>query len=144
MSCIEVLHPAQCTTCNRAAIERGSAGGLFVLLLFASQRSSLVMITVPTGAVVQVALLSISATACGLDFHNASSVVFAELPETSALLEQAEGRAWRNGCTFPVNSYVLLCQKTPDMRTWLRLSESVERTQLLMNDERKGACLSTL
>lgn len=76
----------------------------------------------------QVALLSLRAANVGIDFSCASAVVFAELPTTADVLRQAEGRAHRAKVKSPVTSYVLLCQRTVEVRAWLRLSESSERT----------------
>ena len=88
---------------------------------------------------VQVALLSMTATAVGLDFSCASRVIFAEVPATPDVLQQAEARAHRPKTPFPVNSYVLLCQQTPDVRAWVRLSESLERTSSLIEPNYTGA-----
>jgi hypothetical protein len=87
----------------------------------------------------QVALLSMNATAVGLDFSCASIVVFAEIPSTVGVLKQAEARAHRAKATSAVNAYVLLCQRTLDVRAWLRLSESLERTSSLVEKGHTGA-----
>ena len=89
----------------------------------------------------QVALLSMTATAVGLDFSCATRVIFAEVPPTVDVLQQAEGRAHRAKTRFPVNAYVLLCEQSRDVRAWLRLSESLERTASLIEADYTGALL---
>ena len=81
-----------------------------------------------------------TATAVGLDFSCASRVVFAEVPATPDVLQQAEARAHRPKTPFPVNSYVLLCQRTADVRVWVRLTESLERTSSLIEAKYTGVC----
>ena len=92
-----------------------------------------------TSWLVQVALLSMTATAVGLDLSCASHVIFAEVPRTPDVLQQAEARAHRSGTPSAVNSYVLLCQRTQDVRAWVRLSESLERTSSLIEPNYQGA-----
>lgn len=80
-----------------------------------------------------------TATAVGLDFSCATRVIFAEVPPTVDVLQQAEGRAHRAKTKSTVNSHVLLCERSRDVRAWLRLSESLERTASLIETEYKGA-----
>lgn len=86
----------------------------------------------------QVALLSMLATAVGLDFSCATVVVFAEVPDTADVLLQAEGRAHRLTSKSAVNVYVLLCKASRDVRTWCRLAESLERQAPLLDTGRKS------
>jgi hypothetical protein len=86
----------------------------------------------------QVALLSMNATAVGLDFSCATAVVFAEVPDTADVLLQAEGRAHRMTSKSAVNVYVLLCKQSKDVRTWCRLAESLERQAPLMDTRRRS------
>lgn len=86
----------------------------------------------------QVALLSMTATSVGLDFSCASHVVFVEVPRTVDVLQQAEARAHRPRTPAAVNSYVLLCQRTHDVRAWLSLSQSLERTSSLIEQAYTG------
>ncbi|KAK9794347.1 hypothetical protein WJX73_008577, partial [Symbiochloris irregularis] len=65
---------------------------------------------------IRVALLSVTAAGVGLDFSAASMVVFAELPQEVAIVQQAEDRAHRRGQTLPVNVYFLLARGTTDDR----------------------------
>jgi SNF2 family DNA or RNA helicase len=87
----------------------------------------------------QVALLSMTATSVGLDFSCASRVIFAEVPQTVDVLQQAEARAHRAKARAAVNTYVLLCQRTADVRAWLRLSESLERCSTVIETDYTGA-----
>jgi superfamily II DNA/RNA helicase len=68
-----------------------------------------------------------NATAVGLDFSCASHVVFAEVPDTCDVLLQAEGRAHRFSSRSAVNVYILVCKRSRDVRTWCRLSDSLEK-----------------
>jgi SNF2 family DNA or RNA helicase len=87
---------------------------------------------------VQVALLSVSAACVGLDFSVADTVVFAELPEMPDQLRQAEARAHRAGSCSAVNVYVTLCKGTREVRSWLRLVQSLERTAALVDNDHAG------
>lgn len=81
---------------------------------------------------VQVALLSMNATAVGLDFSAATTVVFAEVPDTADVLLQAEGRAHRLTSRAAVNVYVLLCKRSRDTASWCRLADSLEKQAPLL------------
>lgn len=79
-----------------------------------------------------------NATAVGLDFSAATTVVFAEVPDTADVLLQAEGRAHRLTSRAAVNVYVLLCKRSRDTSAWCRLSESLEKQAPLLQGA--GAC----
>jgi hypothetical protein len=85
---------------------------------------------------VRVALLSITATAVGLDFSSAQAVVFVELPDEVALVRQAEDRAHRRGQRRPVNVYFLCAKGTSDDRRWQALNNSLGQ----LTQVHDGAC----
>eukprot|EP00892_Ulva_mutabilis_P001705 jgi/Ulvmu1/11535/UM078_0024.1 len=88
-----------------------------------------------------VALLSMNATAVGLNFSAATTVVFAEVPDTADVLLQAEGRAHRLTSRAAVNVYVLLCKRSRDTSAWCRLADSLERQAPLLRGA--GAAVDT-
>lgn len=73
-----------------------------------------------------------NATAVGLDFSAATTVVFAEVPDTADVLLQAEGRAHRLTSRAAVNVYVLLCKRSRDTSAWCRLADSLEKQAPLL------------
>jgi SNF2 family DNA or RNA helicase len=80
----------------------------------------------------------VSAACVGHDYSVADTVVFAELPDTPDQLRQAEARAHRAASCSAVNVYVILCKGTREVRTWLRLVESSERTSTLVERSHVG------
>ena len=76
---------------------------------------------------VRVALLSIKASATGLDFSTASVVVFAELPDDASTLAQAEARVHRRGNENGCNVYFMCARGgrcSHDEDRWARLEQS--------------------
>lgn len=74
----------------------------------------------------RVALLSITAGGTGITLTAASTVVFAELQWTPALLCQAEDRVHRIGQFNPVNCYYVIAMHTLDEILWPMLSRKLE------------------
>ena len=78
---------------------------------------------------VRVALLSIKASAVGLDFATASAVVFAELPDDPATLAQAESRVHRRGNENGCNVYFMCARGgecSYDEDRWARLEHMTD------------------
>lgn len=74
----------------------------------------------------RIALLSITAGGTGLTLNEASSVIFAELYWTPALLQQAEDRAHRIGQKNDVNVFYLLGKGTLDDAIWPLVSKKLD------------------
>lgn len=91
---------------------------------------------------VRVAILSIKAASVGLDFSMASAVVFAELPDEAALLQQAEDRAHRRGVQSSVLVHILVARGSAEEMRWQRLAQSMDMLQVVRSGEgalEKGA-----
>ncbi|GAQ80645.1 hypothetical protein KFL_000580395 [Klebsormidium nitens] len=82
---------------------------------------------------IRVAIVGVTAGGVGLDFSAAQTVVFAELPTSSADLMHAKDRAHRRGQSSAVNVYLFCAKDTGDETSWMRLSESLERVTTVVN-----------
>lgn len=86
----------------------------------------------------RVAVLSIRACATGITLTSASTVVFAELDWTPALLMQSEGRAHRIGQEKEVSCYYLIAPGTADDIIWKMVQEkqnTLKQVGLIANNE---------
>jgi hypothetical protein len=74
---------------------------------------------------VRVVVISMTAGGMGLNLQAATTIVFAELPQTATLLQQCEGRAHRQGVHHPVLVYlVVAAAEKHERRLWLSLQRS--------------------
>ena len=85
------------------------------------------------------ALISIKAGGTGLEFQKASVVVFAELPESAADVEQAEDRVHRRGQKGSVNVYFLVAHGSAlariDDARWNSIERSLNRVRQAVDAE---------
>lgn len=84
---------------------------------------------------VRVALLSITAAGIGITLTAASTIIFAELYWTPAVLLQAEDRAHRIGQKNCVNIHYLIGENTIDHLLWRHLERKIETTGNILNGE---------
>ena len=84
---------------------------------------------------VRVAILGIKSASTGLDFSSASAVVFAEIPEEAALLQQAEDRAHRRGVKSSVLVHILVARGSAEELRWQRLAQSMDMLQVVRSGE---------
>ncbi|XVF50048.1 hypothetical protein PTKIN_Ptkin04bG0063400 [Pterospermum kingtungense] len=82
---------------------------------------------------VKIAIIGITAACEGVDFSSAQNVVFLELPQSPALMLQAEDRAHRRGQTSAVNIYIFCAKDTMDESLWQHLNKSLHRVSSTMN-----------
>lgn len=87
---------------------------------------------------VRVAVLSIGACATGVTLTSASTVIFAELYWTPAILLQCEGRSHRIGQEREVTCYYLIAPNSADVVIWDMLQQkqqNLKQVGLVANDQ---------
>ena len=92
---------------------------------------------------VRVVLISMTAGGMGVNLQAATTIVFAELPTSSTLLQQSESRAHRQGLHHPVLVYLVVAQaEKAERRLWLNLQRSGVRVGRILDGAAAEAALA--